>query len=178
MILHADEARCTELVGHVEHLGELPGHHARGTQIKHFAGLHEVFKGSNRFFDGRLIVEPVYLVEVYVVRSQPTEAVVDRMENVLSRQAPLVRVLAHGHVHLGPDDDTVSGRTEVFERTPKNLLTAAAGIHVGRVDEVNPQLQRLSNERPTLCLLQNPFSPARGAIGHRAQANPGYFESG
>lgn len=68
MVLHADEFRPAVLFGGVLEQGELPGPHARGADVVHFAGAHEVVEGLHCFFDGRVIVKAVDLEEVEVVQ--------------------------------------------------------------------------------------------------------------
>jgi hypothetical protein len=67
VVLHADELGPAVLVGGVLEQGELPGPHAAGTDVVHFASAHEVVQGEHCFFDWRVGVEAVDLQEVEVV---------------------------------------------------------------------------------------------------------------
>src|SRR5207253_3469040 len=53
---------------------------------------------------------------------------------------------------------------------PDHLLAAAERVDVGRVEEVDPGLERLLDEGAACGLVEHPFAPARVAIGHAAEA--------
>lgn len=81
MVLHADELRPSVLLGGVLEQGELPGPHAAGADVVHFAGAHEVVEGEHGFFEGRVRVEAVDLEKVEVVELEAGEGGVDGFED-------------------------------------------------------------------------------------------------
>ena len=95
MVLHRDEAGQPQPVGRVQHLGELPGEHRRGADVQRLACFHHVVQRRERLLDRRVVIEAVDLIQVHVIGSQPAQAVVDRMHDVLARQTALVRAVAH-----------------------------------------------------------------------------------
>ena len=149
VILHADEARQAVRVGGGEHLGELPGEHAGGADVERLARAHDVVQRAQRLFDRRVVIEAVDLVEIDVIGAEPAQAVVDGVQDVLARQAALVRVVAHRVEDLGGDDDAVA-RGEVLQRAPSDFFAHADGVHVGGVEEVDAGFQRAAEEGPAL----------------------------
>ena len=81
-------------------------------------------EGLERLLDRGLVVPAVDLVEVDVVGAEPSEARVDRAEDVLAGEAAVVRARTHRPVDLGGEDDRVAGG-EVAERPPEHLLARA-----------------------------------------------------
>ena len=63
--------------------------------MERLAGLDHVGQRLQRLLDRRRRVEAVDLVEVDIVHAEPAERIVDRVHDVLARQAALVGVLAH-----------------------------------------------------------------------------------
>jgi hypothetical protein len=61
--------------------GELPGPHAAGADVVHFAGTDEVVQGEHGFFEGGVRVEAVDLEEVEVVELEAGEGGVDGFED-------------------------------------------------------------------------------------------------
>src|SRR5205814_9658059 len=58
------------------------------------------------------------------------------------------------------------------------LFALAAGIHVGGVEEIAPQLHRLLHQRTTRRFVQHPRTPPGIAVGHHTQADARYLEPG
>jgi len=54
-----------------------------------------------RFFDRRVMVETVDLIEVDVIHAEPTQAVVDFGEDRLPRKPGAIRAGTHPAIHLG-----------------------------------------------------------------------------
>ena len=82
---------------------------------------------------------------------------------------------------LGRDDHVLAAHLEVPERLPGDLLRAAAGIDVGRVDEVDPGFQRAGDQPLGLVLPQRADlapHPLAAAERHGAEAQLGDEEAG
>ncbi len=116
------------------------------------------------------------LVEIHIVEAQSSQAVVDRLEHVLARQPALVRSRAHRVEHLGGDDHSLALHAEFLQRPPEDLLALAFRVHVGRVEEVDSQIQRLAHDGKARLLGKHPVRTA--AKAHAAQADSGDLQSG
>ena len=117
------------------------------------------------------------LVEIDVMRAEPLQRGVDRLHDVLARQALGVGARPHLPMHLGRDDDVVA--LGVFlERPAEDLLARALRIDVGGVEEVDPALERLADERPRRLFLEHPFAPLGRAVGHAAEADFRHLHAG
>ena len=95
------------------------------------------------------------LVEVDVVGAQPGQAGVDLVQDRLAGQARAVRPRAHPAVHLGREHDVLA-RGEVAQRAAGDLLAAAAGVDVGGVEDVDPRVERVLDDRATGGLVEDP----------------------
>jgi len=87
------------------------------------------------------------LVEVDVIHAEPLQRGVDRLHDVLAREAARVSARAHRVEDLGGDDDLVA-LGEFLQGAAEDLLARADRIHVGRVEEIDAAFERLANERP------------------------------
>jgi hypothetical protein len=133
----------------VEHLGELPGIHRGGADIAGLACLDDIVQRLQRLLDRRRIVEAVDLVEIDVVGAEAAQAVVDLVEDRLARQAGAVGAGPHAVEHLGGEHDLVAPG-EVPDRAADDLLGGAVGIGVGRVEEIDAEVDRLLDQRAAL----------------------------
>src|SRR5580704_12583220 len=117
------------------------------------------------------------LVEVDVIRSEPSQTGIHLHENRPARQTGAIRTRSHAAPDLGGEHDIVALR-EFLERPPHDLFAGANRINVRRVEEIDPGLERLGDERTTVALIECPrlrFARRR-AIAHTAQTDAGYFE--
>ncbi len=110
------------------------------------------------------------LVEVYVVDPQPTQRIVDGLHDVLTRQATTVWPLANRKVDLGGQHHFIPAG-KVTQSPTGDFFADAKRVHIGRVKEVDAQLQRALDDRAALVFRQNPVAPLRRAVGHHPQAN-------
>src|SRR5262245_47084931 len=87
--------------------------------------------------------------------------------------------MAHRHEHLGGQHDLVT-RDEVLQGLPGDLLAAAGRIHVCRVEEIYPGVERLADDVPAGRLVQRPRPPASAWLAetHAAQRDHGNLKSG
>ncbi len=173
MILHGHELGPTVPLGRVLHLGELPGVHRTRPDVAHLARLHQVVQGLHGLLDRGVRVVAVDLVEVDVVGAEAAEAVVDLGHDRLAGQAVRVGSRPHPPVHLGREHDLVTPG-EVGERPADDLLAGAVGVDVGGVEEVDPGLQRLPDQRARGLLVEGPLvhAPVGQTVGHAAQTDP------
>ena len=64
------------------------------------------------------------LIEVDIIHTQPTQAVVDLGEDRFARKTSAIGARTHPAVHLGGDDDLVAAR-EILDRAAENFFTVA-----------------------------------------------------
>src|SRR5690606_33378734 len=86
----------------------------------------------------------------------------------------------HGNKDLRSDNHLVPVGV-ILERSPENFLAIAIGIGIGRIEKINPQIQRFFDDRAAALFIQRPFIvyPAlRLAKTHTAQADRRYVQSG
>src|ERR1700730_1687954 len=109
------------------------------------------------------------LIEIDEVGSETAQTVVQFAEDRLAGQSRSVRPRPHPAIDLGCDDNVLAAR-ELFQRAAKNFLGRAVGIYVGRIKEIDPELNGLLDQRPALFLIKRPWmSPAvRDAVRHTA----------
>ena len=169
VVLHRDEPRPAPALGHLEHLRELPGKHARRADVARLAGPHDVVQRLEGLLDRGVRIEPVDLIEIDVIGPEAPQRGVDGVEQVLPGQAAVVRSVAHRKERLRGDHHLIA-RREVGQRASHDLFTDAAGIHVGGVEEVDAGVERTLDERAAGGLGQYPAAPRRRSEGHRAQA--------
>ena len=89
-------------------------------------GAHDIVERLERLLDRRRVVETVNLVQVDVVGTETTQAVVDLGEDCLTGQAAAVGTRPHRAVHLCCDHDFVAFDTERLERATEKLLAGPA----------------------------------------------------
>ena len=97
---------------------------------------------------------------------------VDLRQDRLAGQAGAVGPLPHLPVHLGGDHHLVPAG-ELVEGPAEELLAGPTRIHIGRVEEVDPELQGLFDKRTALLLVEHPLMAAtRGvAIAHATETD-------
>ena len=94
---------------------------------------------------------------VHVIHAQALQAGVNPLHNVLAGKAALVRVPAHGRGHFGRDH-IVFTLAQLTQQRPHHLLARAQAIGVGAVEIIDPQIQRLLEDRPRLVDIQRPVA--------------------
>src|SRR5439155_5732108 len=117
-------------------LRRLPFRHA---DVERLAGPYDVGERLHRLFQRRLVVVPVRLVQVDVVGLQPPQRAVDRFEDVLAGQAPVVAARAGRPVDLGEDLQALPALP--LQRPAEHRLRARTGVHVGRVERGDAQVE-------------------------------------
>jgi len=78
---------------------------ANCSDIANPAGLHYVVRRFKRFFDRRLVIPAVDLIQVHVVGSETTQALVEFIKDFFAREALAIRLVAHLGMHLSRDDN-------------------------------------------------------------------------
>ncbi|MNS93998.1 hypothetical protein D3C72_1281990 [compost metagenome] len=135
--------------------------------------LHQVIQRPHRFLHGCRRVEAVDLIEVDMIELQARQALLDAVDDVKARVAPGVRAGAGLAEYLGRDDHLVPCDLQVAQRLARDDFRTAFGIHVRRVDEIDPGVQGPSDQPVGVFLLEiADLAPefAFAAEGHGAQA--------
>src|SRR5947209_2032095 len=167
------------LLSNVQRLLELPRPHGGGADVAGLAGPHHVMQRFHRLLDGCLVVPAMDLVEVYVLRPEPLQALVDLAQDRFARQPGAIRSRSHAAVYLGSDDDLVPIR-EVLQGTSEDFLTRPERIDVGGIEEVDPQFQGVLDDRPAVFLMQHPLvnPPFRIPEPHAPKADARHIHPG
>ena len=121
-----------ELAGELRGGLDLLGPPLRDPDVERLSGADDVGEGDHGLLQRRLVVVAVGLVEVDVVGLQPREGQVDGLEDVLARQAPVVRAVADRPVDLGEDLETATAFA--LQGTAEHRLGAPGGIDVRGVE--------------------------------------------
>ncbi len=111
----------------------------------------------------------MYLVEIEIVGLQAAQAVFHGAEQMLARQAEVVRPFAHGKACLGSDDQLVA--VAVAQPAPDNLLGDAARVDIGCINEISAGLDKPIHHLDALGF------GALASEGHGAQAKLTYFQA-
>jgi len=110
--------------------------------VVRLAGVHDVGERPHRLLERRLVVEAVRLVDVDVVGAEPRERAVDRLHDVLARQAAVVVLAGAGRpVDLGEDLEALAALT--LQRLAEHRLRLGVGVDVGGVEGRDALVQRL-----------------------------------
>src|SRR4051794_29108731 len=111
------------------------------------------------------------LVEVDIVGAEALQLVVDGVTQMLAADADLVRPLAHLEAELGRDDDIRA--LGIAEQALAHDRPAGAEIvGIGRVEEIDPDVEGALEERPALGLAERrPGAPPLGTPGIAAETD-------
>jgi hypothetical protein len=119
---------------------DLLGGPLRDADVERLAGADEVGERLHRLLERRLVVEAVRLVEVDVVGLQPLQRAVDRLHDVLARQAAVVGPGAGRPVDLGEDLQRLAPLA--LERLAEHRLGLGVGVDVGGVEGGDADVER------------------------------------
>src|ERR1700734_3848603 len=123
MILHGNESRPSVAIRKIQCLRELPRVHGRRSDIANLAGLYYVVQRFKRFFDRRLVIPSVDLIQVHVVGSETTQALVEFIKDFFAREALAIRLVALLGMHLGRDDHGFASGM-CAQKSPKDLFAS------------------------------------------------------
>jgi hypothetical protein len=117
-------------------------------------------------------VETMDLIEVDIIHTEPTQAVVDLGEDSFARKPGAIGAGTHPAEHLSGDDDLVAAR-EIVDRAAKNFFAVAERIAVRGVEAIDARFERLLNEWSALLLGEAPgvIPEIAAAIAHATEAN-------
>jgi hypothetical protein len=127
-------------------LAELPHVHRRRTDVADLPCLDYVVQGFEGFLKWRSCVHSVDLAEVDVIGAEPAKTVIDLTQNGFSREPGPVRTWSHRMSDFCRNDNVIA-IGEIRQRTAEDFFARSSGVHVGRVEEVDPDVQRVLDER-------------------------------
>ena len=134
--LLGDEALAAAALRRPLRLDDLLSGERRAAEGADLALPHEVGERAERLVDVGSGLRAVHLVEVDPVGLQAPQAVLHLADDPAARVAALVRVVAHGAVHLGGEYDAVAA---ALERLTDDLLGLAAAAAAGEIrGDVDP----------------------------------------
>ena len=178
MVLHRNELRPMVAFGGALHFCKLPREHARGSDVTHATAAHDIVQRLHRFFDRRVRIETVNLIQIQVIGAQTFQARIDCRKNVLPRESLLVRaILARREKHFAGDHDLIASR-QLAQQCARDLFAAARRVRIRRVKKIDARLERPFDERFGLVNLERPGAKFRIAIGHHAEGDVGDFQTG
>ena len=98
-----------------------------------------------------------------MVGLQAAQRRLHRLRDPAARTALVVRVVAHGAMHLGGQHNILATALQCFA---DNLLRLAVAISIGGVDEVDPEIQRIVDHTDAVVVI----GVSDASEHHRAQA--------
>src|SRR4051812_24972866 len=138
LVLHADESRRAGQAGRRRvRFAQLVDGKIRAADLSRFARLHELVQCAERFGDWYVGIRQMQLIEIDVVGAKTLETRIARKVHVFRLRTPPLT----GHVlpELRRNDDT---RPAITNIPAEQLFTAAIGVHVGGIEEVDADLDR------------------------------------
>jgi hypothetical protein len=137
-----------------------------GSDRADFAAVDQVGERGQRFLGVGVGVRSVDLVEVDVVGLQAAQRVLDCGHDPAARGSLLVGIVTCGAAELGREDDAV---TAALERLAHDHFGLA--VRVGRVDEVDPCVQRLVDDADRVVVVGVADGRAEGQRAERVGAD-------
>ena len=132
-------ARPAVAVGHGQRFHQMPARKVRAADVANLAGPDQSVQRVERFLDGRQRVEPVKLIQIDVVGSQPAQAGLERFQQVKPRRADIVWSRSGAKRPLGRQEHPIA---TAFDRLSQYGFGVPFRVNVGRVEHVQPGLER------------------------------------
>ena len=144
-----------------------PRSHLGEADVAHLSLRHQLGQRAHRLLDRHRGVEPVLVVEIDVVRSQPLQRSLDRLAHLrrTAVQGDHLAMRAEPPGELGGDGDALA--RHLLEQQPQELLVLERPVHLGRVPEVDPQLQRAAQHADRVGVVGVPVG-----VGHPHTPQP------
>ena len=144
--------------------------------VEDLALLDQLGHRPDRLLDRHVRVHAVLVVEIDPVGPEALERALDRAAHVLGRAVahprPSARLVAlRADAELGRDHPVVSMSGD---RLADQLLVLERPVHLGRVEEVDPQIERLADRRDCLVLVGG---AVEGRHAHASESERGDLES-
>jgi hypothetical protein len=151
-------------------------HRVRNADIAGLAGFHDSVERFQRFVDRRRRIETVQLVKIDIIRLQPFQRRIDRIEDVLARHALVPGLGSHlAHAFRGEH----VARALALQPTAENLLGASGRraisterIDIGRIEKIDTAFRSRIQDGDAVL-----FGALKPEI-HRPEAEPGNAQAG
>jgi hypothetical protein len=143
--------------------------------VAHLPLSHELRQGPDRFLDGHVRVDAVLVVDVDAVGAEALERRFGRAPYVLRgsvEHSPGRVVRVHAHAELRRYHHLVA---PARHRAADQLLIGVGAVHLGRVQEVHPELDRALDRRGRLVLVGGAVERRHP---HAAESDRGHLEAG
>src|SRR5438128_3388221 len=161
-------------------LRDLPAGEVAAPDVEHLPLLDEHLHRLPQLVPRRVPVDVVHLVEVDVVGAQAAQAALARLADVRGGEAPVVRTRAHPPVDLRREDDPLAPAATLREPAADDLLgdalARAPAVHVGRVEEDDPELERAVHDCEAVALAGE-WAEVHGAEAEPADPEPALAET-
>ena len=118
---------------------QLRGRNFAGADVPYLPGLHQIVHRLQRLLDGCRRVRLHGHIKVDVVRLEAAQATVNRLHDVASRKAPVLRTLGERIEHLGREDEPVAN-LPLPQPAANHPLGRPATIAVRRVEVVDARV--------------------------------------
>jgi len=168
--LFRHQAEEVARAGSLHRLGNIPPGEIAAADVDDLALLDEYFHGLPDLLPRCFAVDVVHLVQIDVVGFQPAQAFVARGADVISGEFHLVGPLAHAPVDFGGQHHFFAPPAALRKPAADDVLGDAFAqlptIHVGRVEKVDPQIQRGVHDTEAVF-----FAGVRSEV-HRSKAQP------
>src|SRR5215510_4949672 len=156
-------------------LRQLPAGKIAGPDVENLPLPNQLLHRLPDFFPRRLAVHMVHLIQIDAVHLKTPQARFTRSFDMQSRQARLIRPVAHTAVHFRRQHDLVTTTTALGKPTTEDLfgppLTDLPAIDIRRIKEVDTEFERAIHDRETVR-----FTRFRTEV-HRAEAEPADFHT-
>ncbi len=170
MVLHRHEPRPSVAFRCAQCLGHLPRVPGAGADIAHLSLLHQVIERGECLLDGHAALEAMNLIEIDGFDAEAFQTRFASLYDVFAGQAAHVRSVAHREMDFGGEDDLLH-RRHLTQGTPGYFFARAHRVHVCGVEEVDAEVERLSEERSRVSFIEHPRSPFRRAVAHAAETD-------
>ena len=176
VVLHRREPFEVQRIAGVEGLRELVGPHRRAADVAHLIPADGVVERLQGLLDRRVVVPPMGLIEVDGIYPEPVEGVLEFLLDGLPGEPLCVGVVVvHRIEDLGGEHQPVA--VVARERVADDALGLAPGVHVRRVEEVDPEVHRFVDDLLAFVLVEHPLAPVRTPEAHTAETDPAHAHS-
>ncbi|MNP35425.1 hypothetical protein D3C76_1287560 [compost metagenome] len=179
MILHRHEPGPAVILRNMQSFEELPSEHGGSTYVPCFPCLHHIMQSFHCFFNRRIVVPAVNLVQIHIVSPETLQAIIDLTQDSLAGKPRAVRSLMHTEMNLRRNDDLVSIRV-ILQSPTYDFLTRPRRIYVGCIEKVDAEIKSFFDDWTAPFLVENPWMrpTARITKTHAAKTKPRYVHAG
>src|SRR5688572_14862984 len=112
------------------------GRSFRKAEMAHLALAYEFSHGAYRFFDGRVGIDAVLVIEVDDIDTQPLQAIVATLAHIVRLSAD-PQILAVGAPHIAEFGSDYNPVALAPDGLADEFLIGAHPIHIGRIQKID-----------------------------------------